>query len=268
MSGGLGWLAVGGCLVPVGLGFLLPVAVLAKWAIATASSTLDARFYHFAGNSFLLASAAALASVPVALVLAYAERRRPRSLMARAVRIASMGYAVPGAVIAVGVLIAFGAFDNAVDSWARAAFGAGTGLLVTGSIAGLVFAYVVRFLAIPVNAAEAGFARVTLSMDGAARTLGQRPAGVLARVHAPLIGGSVLTAALLVFVDVMKELPATLILRPFNFDTLAVRAYQMASDERLRDAAAPGLLIVLVGIVPVILLSRAIARSRPGQNGV
>ena len=267
LGGGLGWLAAAGCLLPVGLGFLLPVAVLGKWAADSATSTLDGRFFHFAGNSFLLAAAAALASVPVALLLAYAERRRPRSLVAKAVRLASMGYAVPGAVIAVGVLIAFGAFDNRIDAWARSSLGFGTGLLVTGSIAGLVFAYVVRFLAIPVNAAEAGFARVTHSMDGAARTLGQRPAGVLARVHAPLIGGSVLTAALLVFVDVMKELPATLILRPFNFDTLAIRAYQMASDERLRDAAAPGLLIVLVGIVPVILLSRAIARSRPGQNG-
>jgi iron(III) transport system permease protein len=242
------------------------VAVLAKWARETWASTLDARFFHFAGNSFILAAITAALSVAVALVLAYAERRRPTSLVGGAVRLASMGYAVPGAVIAVGVLIAFGAFDNAVDGWARSTFGHGTGLIVTGSIAGLTFAYVVRFLAIPVNAAEAGFARVTASMDGAARTLGEPPGGVLRRVHAPLIGGSALTAALLVFVDVLKELPATLILRPFNFDTLAIRAYQMASDERLRDAAAPGLLIVLVGIVPVILLSRAIARSRPGRH--
>lgn len=266
LSGLAGVIAAAACLLPVALGFLLPVAVLAKWARETWASTLDARFFHFAGNSFILAAITAALSVAVALVLAYAERRRPTALVGGAVRLASMGYAVPGAVIAVGVLIAFGAFDNAVDGWARSAFGHGTGLIVTGSIAGLTFAYVVRFLAIPVNAAEAGFARVTASMDGAARTLGERPGGVLRRVHAPLIGGSALTAALLVFVDVLKELPATLILRPFNFDTLAIRAYQMASDERLRDAAAPGLLIVLVGIVPVILLSRAIARSRPGRH--
>jgi len=267
LSGIAGLIAAAACLLPVTLGFLLPVALLAKWAVETWENVLDARFFMFAGNSFVLAAISAAVSVAVALVLAYAQRRRPDPLVSGAVRLGSMGYAIPGAVIAVGILLAFGAFDNAIDAWTRASFGFGTGLIVTGSIAGLVFAYVVRFLAIPVNAAEAGFARVTQSMDGAARTLGERPGGVLRRVHAPLLAGSALTAGLLVFVDVMKELPATLILRPFNFDTLAIRAYQMASDERLRDAAAPGLLIVLVGIVPVILLSRAIARSRPGQFG-
>lgn len=265
LSGTAGLIAALACLLPVGLGFLLPVAVLANWAAETRAQVIDARFFEFAGNSFVLAAISAAVSVGVALVLAYAQRRRPNAPVSWAVRLASMGYAIPGAVIAVGVLLAFGAFDAAVDRWARASLGVGTGLIVTGSIGGLVFAYLVRFLAIPVTAAEAGFARVTASMDGAARTLGERPGGVLRRVHAPLLAGSALTAGLLVFVDVMKELPATLILRPFNFDTLAIRAYQMASDERLRDAAAPGLLIVLVGIVPVILLSRAIARSRPGQ---
>jgi iron(III) transport system permease protein len=267
LGGAAGLLAAAACLLPILLGFLLPVAMLTKWAIETWSHVIDARFLEFAGNSFVLAAISAAVSVAVAFVLAFAQRRRTGSLVSSAVRLASMGYAVPGAVIAVGVLLGFGAFDNAVDGWARSALGVGTGLIITGSIAGLVFAYVVRFLAIPVNAAEAGFARVTASMDGAARTLGERPGGVLRRVHAPLLAGSALTAGLLVFVDVMKELPATLILRPFNFDTLAIRAYQMASDERLRDAAAPGLLIVLVGIVPVILLSRAIGRSRPGHNG-
>ena len=266
LAGIAGAVASLACLLPVALGFLLPVAVLAKWAQERWADTIDARFLQFAGNSFALAAISAAASVAVALVLAYAPRRRRSGMVAGAIRLASMGYAVPGAVIAVGVLIAFGAFDAAVDGWARQALGHGAGLVVTGSIAGLVFAYLVRFLAIPANAAEAGFARVTLSMDGAARTLGEGPGGVLCRVHAPLLAGSALTAALLVFVDVMKELPATLILRPFNFDTLAIRAYQMASDERLRDAAAPGLLIVVVGIVPVILLSRAIARSRPGHS--
>ena len=136
---------------------------------------LDARFFMFAGNSFVLAAISAAVSVAVALVLAYAQRRRPDPLVSGAVRLGSMGYAIPGAVIAVGVLLAFGAFDNAIDAWSRASFGVGTGLVVTGSIAGLVFAYVVRFLAIPVNAAEAGFARVTQSMDGAARTSGRAP---------------------------------------------------------------------------------------------
>ena len=172
IAGAVAWAA---CLLPVLLGFLLPVTVLAKWAVERWSDTIDARFWHFAANSFVLAAIAAAVSVAVALILAYALRRRRGGLVAGAVRLASMGYAVPGAVIAVGVLLAFGAFDTAMDDWAQSALGYGTGLIVTGSIAGLVFAYVVRFLAIPVNAAEAGFARVTLSMDGAARTLGERP---------------------------------------------------------------------------------------------
>ena len=267
LRGAAGLVAALACLLPVAVGFLLPVAVLAAWAIETAPVVLDRRFFTFAGNSFLLAAVTAALAVVIALALAYAERRRPRPLLLGAVRVAGMGYAVPGAVIAIGLLLSMGTLDNAIDGWARRAFGVGTGLLVTGTIVGLVYAYLVRFLAIAFNAAEAGLAKVTPSMDGAARTLGTRPAGVLTRVHAPLIGGSVLTAALLVFVDVMKELPATLILRPFNFDTLAIRAYQMASDERLSEAAAPGLLIVAVGVLPVILLSRAIARSRPGHEG-
>jgi iron(III) transport system permease protein len=136
---------------------------------------------------------------------------------------------------------------------------------LSGTVAGLVFAYVVRFLAISLNAVESSLGKVTENMDRAARTLGARPASTLLRVHAPIMWGSLMTAGLLVFVDVMKELPATLILRPFNFNTLAVRTYELASDERLADAASAGLAIVLAGLVPIILLSAAIARSRPGR---
>ena len=161
-------------------------------------------------------------------------------------------------MIAVGVLLPFGALDNGVDAWMRATFGISTGLLLSGTIFALLFAYVVRFLALSFNSVEAGLGRITPSMDGAARTLGQGPLGVLRRVHLPLVRGSLLTGALLVFVDTLKELPATLIVRPFNFDTLAVRVYLLASDERLAEAATAALTIVAVGIVPV-------DRAEPGD---
>ena len=181
----------------------------------------------------------------------------------RLARVAGLGYAIPGAVIAVGVLIPFARLDNAIDAWLQATFGISTGLLLTGTIAGLVFAYLVRFLALALNTVEAGLAKINRHLDDAARSLGRGPGGTLVRVHVPLMWGSVLTAVILVFVDVLKELPATLILRPFNFETLAVRVYRFASDERLTEASTAALAIVLVGLLPVILLSLAIARVRP-----
>jgi iron(III) transport system permease protein len=177
-----------------------------------------------------------------------------------------MGYAVPGSVIAVGVLIPFGLFDNALDSWLRARFGISSGLLLTGGIVGLVFAYLVRFLAVSLQTVEASLAKITPNMDAAARTLGSGPGRTLVRIHAPIMWPSLFTAALIVFVDVMKELPATLLLRPFNFDTLAVQAYNLAADERLTEAATAALGIVAAGLIPIIVLSRTVARARPGEE--
>ena len=212
-----------------------------------------------------LAAIAAVLAVVVAVVLAYGVRLRPTALTAAATRFASMGYAIPGSVIAVGVLLPFAWIDNVVDTWMRATFGLSTGLLLSGTLAALLFAYVVRFLAISFNTVESSLAKVTPSMDAAARSLGKRPLGTFLRVHMPIMGGSLLTAGLLVFVDVMKELPATLILRPFDFNTLAVHAFELASDEQLRAAAAPALAIVAAGLIPVALLSLAISRARPGR---
>ncbi|HSV29519.1 MAG TPA: iron ABC transporter permease [Candidatus Omnitrophota bacterium] len=241
------------CFLPVLLGFLAPAAVLAGWAAESGAAVLsDPDFLHIVGNSFALAVTASGLAVTVALVMAYAQRLHPTRPTRAAVRFASLGYAVPGSVIAVGTLVPLGAIGNAV------------GIMLIGSVAALVYAYLVRFLAVSFNTVEASLAKVTGSMEAASRTLGQGAWGTLRRVHVPIMRGSLLSAGLLVFVDVMKELPATLIMRPFNFDTLAVRTFSLASDERLAAAAAPALAIVLVGLVPVILLSRAIARSRPG----
>ena len=163
-------------------------------------------------------------------------------------------------------MLPFAWVDNHLDLLARATFGISTGLLFSGTLFALLFAYAVRFLAVSLNTVEGGLGRIKPSMDDAARSLGRTPGQVLREVHAPLMRGTLLTAVLLVFVDVLKELPATLILRPFNFNTLAVRTYELASDERLADASGAALAIVLAGIVPVILLSRSISRPRPGQN--
>ena len=253
------------CFLPIFFGFLLPGSALIVWSIETAEEMLNADFFTYAFNSFLLASVTAALAVLIGLFLAYGQRLKPGFVMAAATKIASLGYAIPGAVIAVGVLIVYTTVDRTIDGWFREVFGISTGLILTGTVAGVVIAYLVRFLAISLSTAEAGLAKITPNMDAAARTLGHAPGTVLRRVHAPLMWGSVLTAAMLVFVDVMKELPATMILRPFNFDTLAIRAYQLASDERLADSSNSALAIVLVGVIPVIALSVAIARSRAGH---
>ena len=264
LKGGRAWAALAACALPPILGFAVPAGILLGMALGDEGTRLGGRFAHLAANSLLLAGTAALVTVSAALVLGYAGRLRPGRLAGLARRLAQLGYAVPGSVIAVGVLVPFAAFDNGLDAWARATLGISTGLLLTGGIVALVFAYVVRFLASALNAVEAGFTRINESMDGAGRTLGAGPLGVLRRIHAPILKGSLLTALLLVFVDTLKELPATTIMRPFNFETLAVQAHNLAADERLAEAATPALALVLVGLGPVIALTRAIGRSRPG----
>ncbi len=252
------------CSLPLVLGFVLPSGILLNMAIELGDAQFGLRFLRLTVNSFTLAAITAGLAVFLAVIMAYGTRLHPSRLTRGANRIAAMGYAVPGTVIAVGVLIPFAFLDNSLDAWMRASFGVSTGLLLTGSIAALVFAYLVRFLAVGLNTVEASLGKIKPALDDAARALGQGPGGTLRRVHAPLMWGSLMTAALLVFVDVMKELPATLIMRPFNFDTLAIQAYNLASDERLTEASTASLAIVAVGVLPLIVLSRAIAQSRPG----
>ncbi|MFV3074701.1 ABC transporter permease [Niveispirillum fermenti] len=255
------------CLAPLLAGFVIPIAILGKLAMEGGDQLFGANFRELAGNSFTLAGLTAVLAVALACLVAYGLRLRPTATLKTAARVAAMGYAIPGSVIAVGILIPAARIDNAVDGFMRGHFGVSTGLLLSGTIAAIVYAYLVRFLAVSFNTVEASLSKIRPTMDQAARILGQTPGRTLLKVHTPIMRGSLLTAGLLVFVDVMKELPATMIVRPFNFDTLAVRVYTLASDERLAEAATPALAIVAVGILPVILLSRAIAKSRPGSDG-
>jgi iron(III) transport system permease protein len=252
------------CFAAVGLGFLVPAVQLGLWTAETWSDTVDAAFGVLAWNSFRLAALTAVLAVVASLLVAYAVRLDGGTLGRIAKRLSGLGYAVPGSVIAVGVIVPFAWIDTTIDDIARAHFGISTGLLLTGGLAALVFGYLVRFFAVSLNAVDSALLKVTPNMDGAARTLGLGPSGVLWRIHVPIIRAGLLTAALLVFVDVLKELPATLIMRPFNFNTLAVRAYELASDEQLAESASAALAIVAVGIIPVILMSRAITHARPG----
>ena len=260
-----GWTALGAvlaCLAPPLAGFALPAAILLDLSISGGDFQLGPRYYSLVANSVSLAAVTALCAVLLALLIAYAARAGESLLGTVARRLASLGYAVPGAVIAVGVLIPVTRLDHALADALQVLFGVSTGLLLTGGIAALVYAYLVRFLAVALQSVDAGLAKVTPSMDDAARSLGERPAGILVRVHLPLLMPSVLVAALMVFVDVMKELPATFMMRPFNFDTLAVHAYNLASDERLSELAAPALTIVAAGVVPLVVLARSVVQAR------
>jgi iron(III) transport system permease protein len=250
------------CLLPVLLGFVVPAIQLTRWALPNGLTLFTADFGKLIWNSFSLAALAALLSVLLALLFGYASRLRRDPLVRLPVRLAALGYAIPGTVIAIGVMIPLAWLDRNIDLLAEQWFDLRTGLLLSGTLFALLLAYSVRFLAVSLHSVEAGLERIKPSMDNAARSLGARPFQVLRRVHVPLLRGSVLTALMLVFVDVLKELPATLVLRPFNFNTLAVRTYELASDERLADAALPALAIVCVSIIPVILLSRTLDASR------
>ena len=248
------------CLVPLGFGFLLPAARLGWLAWVGGDAQFGARYLSLLWNSVSLAGISAIVAVAAAVVVGYGLRLRPGLPMRVAHRISGLGYAIPGSVIAVGVLIPLAAADQGLRAWLSSWFGIEAGLILTGGILGLLFAYVARFLAVSLQSVDAGLARVTPAMDDAARALGEGPGRTLRRVHLPILRVNLLTAGLIVFVDVMKELPATLILRPFNFDTLAVQAYKLAADERLAEASTASLAIVAAGMIPVILLARQVSK--------
>ncbi|WP_291992975.1 iron ABC transporter permease [Candidatus Accumulibacter sp. ACC003] len=262
LPGWRGWLASALCALPLSIGFVLPAYLLLRLALADGQARFGEHFFQMVRNSFLLAGLTATIAVALAVLLAYGARLS-KGLPARALnRLVGLGYAVPGSVIAVGVLIPVSRLDIwLADQW-QAFFGVNPGLLITGGIAALVYAYLVRFLAVALQAVSTSLAKVTPNMDDAARSLGLGQAATLRRVHLPIVRSSLFTAGLLVFVDVMKELPATLVMRPFDFDTLATQAYTLASDERLGEAASASLAIVVVGLLPLIALSQQISRRR------
>ena len=244
----LAWLV---CAVPITLGFVLPVLFMLRPLVQGWDPLLWGKFSGWAFNSVWLSSVSALLATALALGLAFAVRRRPSSLTRGAARVASLGYAIPGAVIVVGLLLPVG--------WLQAqAPQSSAGFWITGTALGIVWAYLVRFSAVALQSVQSGYSRIPTSFDDSARMLGTTGLGLLRKVHWPLLKRSVAAAGLLVFVDVMKELPATLVLRPFNSDTLAVVTYQLARDERLGEAALPALALVLVGLLPVVLLSRTL----------
>jgi iron(III) transport system permease protein len=240
-----------GCATPILMGFVLPVLFMLRPLMAAWADLPWSRFGQWALNSIRLGSITAVLAVSVALLLAFSVRRSHHWAPRAAAQLASLGYAIPGAVVVVGLLLPVG--------WLQASFpDLQVGYYVTATAIGIVWAYLVRFCAVALQAVQSGYARLPTSLDDSARMLGTSDAGLLRRVHWPLLQRSVAAAALLVFVDVMKELPATLVLRPFNSDTLAVVAYQLARDERLGEAALPSLALVLVGLIPVMLLSRTL----------
>ncbi|HMS81210.1 MAG TPA: ABC transporter permease subunit [Burkholderiaceae bacterium] len=248
------WAATLACATPVVLGFVLPTILLvAAWR--GQGGAIDPRMLGWAANTALLSALAVAVVVPLALGLAYAVRQLSARWVGVLATVAGAGYAVPGIVLGVGLLAVVGAIDR-LAGWRP-----GAGLLPGGTAVAVVYAYCVRFFAVAQHGLEASLKRISPSMDASARTLGTGPFEMLRRVHWPLLRPSLATAALLVFVDCLKELPATLVLRPFNFDTLAVVAYNFAADERLAEAALPSLAIVAVGLLPVTVLARSFRRG-------
>jgi iron(III) transport system permease protein len=255
------------CALPVLFGFVLPLAMLGWQAVRHLDQAMDAAVWTAAWNGLRLAVIAAVVATAAAVLIAYAGRVLRSQVLAAATLLASLGYALPGVVLALGLKLPVAGFEIWLDGVTRASLGIGTGLFLSGTLAILVLAHVIRFLAVSLGAIEAGFERLSLHLDQAARTLGVSTGSLLRRIHLPLLVPALGTAGLLVFVDTMKELPATLLLRPFNFETLATHVYALVKLEQVEAASVGALMIVAVGLVPVLLLHRAIAGGRAGQSG-
>lgn len=262
LRGWRAWAATGTVSLVVGVAFVLPVIQLLAWTVS--GLEYDHRYPEFLFNTFLLGVVAAILAVSAAVVVAYGLRLSRSRIVTVFARIGSLGYAIPGSVIAVGVLMPLAFLDHTIDAFLQRTVGLSTGLLLTGSMVGLVFAYLVRFLAVSYQTVEASLVKITPSMDMAGRSLGVSTGGVLRRIHLPLIRRGLSAAAILVFVDVMKEMPATLLLRPFGYDTLAVRVWQLTSESFWEAAALPALTIVAAGILPVLVLVKSRVSTLPG----
>lgn len=256
------------CFLPVLLGFIIPSGMLLYWSITTAETNWNSDFLELAWNSFTLAFITAIATLAIAVILAYAKRISNSSKVSKTVYAAHMGYAIPGTVLAIAILIPLSWLDNRINAFLNEQFDISVGLLLSGTLFALVMAYSVRFLSVALQSVESGLQSIKPSIDDSAKTLGASDWTIISRIHIPLMKSSLLTALILVFVEVLKELPTTLILRPFNFDTLSIRAYEMASDERLADAGLPALLIVLTSLIPVIILSKLMQNNHKKSKNI
>lgn len=248
------------CALPVLFGFIIPVIQLGYWAVSYLNEWQWQDYMPLITQSLYLAAVAAVATVIVALFMSYSVRWYRNTSPQWGLNLAKLGYALPGVVVAVGLLSPFGAIDHGLNALTLRWFDWQPGLVMSGTLFVLCLAYVVRFLAVAIQHTQNGLLSITPNMDDAARSMGLSATATLRKVHIPIMRSSVLAAALLVFVDVLKELPATLVLRPFNVNTLAVKAYELAMDERLQQAALPALTIVLCGVLPVILLIKQLQK--------
>lgn len=263
LEGLKGWLAAAACTLPVMIGFVVPVGVLVQGAYIYGPALSFADYAAAAGTSFLLAAGAAAIVIALALTICAALRLTGGVIVTAAARLSALGYAIPGTVVALGLIIPLASFDNALSDAMTRLFGIHTGLLLSGSAAALLLAYTVRFLAVGLGTVEAGWQRLSPHLDAAARTLGASPLEMLRSVHLPLLRPALGAASLMVFVDVMKELPATLLLRPFDFETLATQIYVFASQEQFERSSIPALTIVAVGLIPLYLLNRTLRPAWP-----
>ncbi len=254
-----GWLVFLIALIPILIGFFLPALLLLIHAWRHFDVISSGAFLDSLGHSLLMAGLACALTLGSALLLAYANRLSNSHFVRMLTNFATLGYAIPGTVLAIGLLVPLGLFDNTLDSWMRSNFNISTGLLLSGSITALALAYTARFLMIAFGTVENGLQKITPNVDAVARTLGRKPLRVFGDIHLPLMRPALVAAGLLVFVDAMKELPATILMRPFGFDTLATLVFTLASLEKLEDSAVPALAIVFVGLLPVILLSRSLS---------
>ncbi len=264
LTGSKGIVAFIICLLPFIFGFVIPFFILIRHAFVFSEESFELGFISAAWNSISLAALAAGVAVTLALTLAYARRVSENVITLVSVRLSGLGYAIPGTVLALGLLFPLAAIDNGLDAMLRSIFGVSSGLLISGSLFALVLAYSIRFLAVGLGTTEAGLERISPNLDAVSRTLGETALSTLKRVHMPLLMPALGAAVLLVFVDAMKELPATLLLRPFNFETLATHVFGLAQNEQFEEAALGALTIVLVGLVPVLFLHKAVTSGRPG----
>jgi iron(III) transport system permease protein len=264
LTGAVGLFATVACALPLMFGFVLPASVLVHDALAHIAAGLAPEFWDAAVHSLMLSAAAACLAVAFAVTLGYARRQTRSKLIHTLSVIPAISYPVPGTVLAIGPLIPLARLDNGVDAAMRSLFGLPTGLLLSGSAFAVVLAYTIRFLAASLGAVEAGLSKISRNTDAAARTLGATISETLWRLHLPLLRPALGAAALLVFVDSMKELPATLLLRPFNFNTLAIHVFTLASLYRYEEAGLSALSIVVVSLAPVLLLHGVIVAGRPG----